>query len=87
MVTGVWSDDANLRLEATTQFRKLLSIGLICSLFFSIFGICLQMCLEYSHFFCFIIERNPPIQEVILSGVVPRFIEFLSGDEFPQLQV
>lgn len=28
MVQGVWSDDPALQLEATTQFRKLLSIGL-----------------------------------------------------------
>jgi len=27
MVAGVWSDDNSLQLEATTQFRKLLSIG------------------------------------------------------------
>jgi hypothetical protein len=27
MVSGVYSDDNNLQLEATTQFRKLLSIG------------------------------------------------------------
>jgi hypothetical protein len=27
MVAGVWSEDGNLQLEATTQFRKLLSIG------------------------------------------------------------
>lgn len=27
MVAGVWSDDSTLQLEATTQFRKLLSIG------------------------------------------------------------
>lgn len=27
MVAGVWSSDNNLQLEATTQFRKLLSIG------------------------------------------------------------
>ncbi|MCO5571121.1 hypothetical protein L7F22_024853 [Adiantum nelumboides] len=32
------------------------------------------------------IERSPPIQEVIDSGVVPRFVEFLLRDEFPQLQ-
>ncbi|KAK1385089.1 Importin subunit alpha [Heracleum sosnowskyi] len=57
LVTGVWSDDENVRLEATTQFRKILSI-----------------------------ERNPPIQEIVVSGVVPRFIEFLGRDEFPQLQ-
>ncbi|KAF1002554.1 importin subunit alpha-like [Apium graveolens] len=57
MVAGVWSDDGNMRLEATTHFRKLLSI-----------------------------ERNPPIEEVIQSGVVPRFIEFLGRDDYPQLQ-
>jgi hypothetical protein len=27
MVAGVWTEDGNLQLEATTQFRKLLSIG------------------------------------------------------------
>ncbi|KAG6647964.1 hypothetical protein I3843_07G112300 [Carya illinoinensis] len=57
MVTGVWSEDKNLQLEATTHFRKLLSI-----------------------------ERSPPINEVIQSGVVPRFVEFLGRDEFSQLQ-
>ncbi|CAA0825482.1 Importin subunit alpha-1 [Striga hermonthica] len=57
MIAGVWSNDANLQLEATTQFRKLLSI-----------------------------ERNPPIEEVIQSGVVPRFVEFLGRDDYPQLQ-
>ncbi|KAF4393654.1 hypothetical protein CsatB_025847 [Cannabis sativa] len=58
MVAGVWSEDnANLQLEATTQFRKLLSI-----------------------------ERSPPIEEVIQSGVVPVFVKFLDRDDFPQLQ-
>ncbi|XP_075654115.1 importin subunit alpha-2-like [Castanea sativa] len=57
MVSGVWSTDNNLQLEATTQFRKLLSI-----------------------------ERSPPIEEVIQSGVVPRFVEFLVREDFPQLQ-
>uniref|UniRef100_A0A5B7BD68 Importin subunit alpha n=1 Tax=Davidia involucrata TaxID=16924 RepID=A0A5B7BD68_DAVIN len=57
MVAGVWSDDSNLQLEATTQFRKLLSI-----------------------------ERNPPIEEVIQSGVVPRFVKFLARDDYPKLQ-
>ncbi|XP_075640247.1 uncharacterized protein LOC142611993 [Castanea sativa] len=45
-VSGVWSTDSNLQLEATTQFQKLFSI-----------------------------ERSPPIEEVIQSGVVPRFAE------------
>ncbi|KAL1565137.1 Inositol monophosphatase 1 [Salvia divinorum] len=57
MIAGIWSNDATLQLEATTQFRKLLSI-----------------------------ERNPPIEEVIKSGVVPRFVEFLVRDDYPQLQ-
>ncbi|CBI36918.3 hypothetical protein AAG906_034688 [Vitis piasezkii] len=57
MVAGVWSEDSNLQLEATTYFRKLLSI-----------------------------ERSPPINEVIQSGVVPRLVEFLGRDDFPQLQ-
>lgn len=32
MIAGVWSDDNSQQLEATTQFRKLLSIG-NCGLF------------------------------------------------------
>ncbi|GAV91800.1 Arm domain-containing protein/IBB domain-containing protein, partial [Cephalotus follicularis] len=58
MVAGVWSDDSNLQLEATTQFRKLLSI-----------------------------ERSPPIDEGIQSGVVPWFVEFLTREDSPKLQV
>ncbi|XP_062080343.1 importin subunit alpha-4-like [Humulus lupulus] len=57
MVQGVWSDDSALQLEATTQFRKLLSI-----------------------------EHNPPIDEIIKAGVVPRFVDFLGRNEVPQLQ-
>ncbi|KAF3782768.1 Importin subunit alpha-2 [Nymphaea thermarum] len=57
MIAGVWTEDSNMQLEATTQFRKLLSI-----------------------------ERSPPIEEVIQAGVVPRFVEFLTRSDFPQLQ-
>ncbi|KAJ4881179.1 Importin subunit alpha-2 [Raphanus sativus] len=57
LVEGVRSEDRNLQLEATTQFRKLLSI-----------------------------ERSPPIEEVIGAGVVPRFVEFLMREDYPQLQ-
>ncbi|KAJ8491476.1 hypothetical protein OPV22_013197 [Ensete ventricosum] len=57
MVQGVWSENLSTQLEATTQFRKLLSI-----------------------------ERSPPIEEVIKAGVVPRFVEFLSRHDLPQLQ-
>ncbi|XP_010043209.2 importin subunit alpha-1a [Eucalyptus grandis] len=57
MVAAVLSNDKSLQVDATTQFRKLLSI-----------------------------ERSPPIEEVIQSGVVPRFVEFLMKEDFPQLQ-
>ena len=32
-------------------------------------------------------ERNPPIEEVIGQGVIPRFVEFLQRSDMPQLQV
>ncbi|GAU37468.1 hypothetical protein TSUD_207040 [Trifolium subterraneum] len=31
-------------------------------------------------------DRNPPIDEVVESGVVPRFVEFLVREDMPQLQ-
>ncbi|KAL2556615.1 Importin subunit alpha-1 [Forsythia ovata] len=57
IVTAVWATSGALQFEATTQLRKLLSIG-----------------------------YSPPIEEVIQSGVVPRFVEFLARDDYPQLQ-
>lgn len=57
MVAGVFTEDGNVQLESTTQFRKILSI-----------------------------ERSPPIDEVIQAGVVPRLVNFLARDDFPQLQ-
>ncbi|CAN6289427.1 unnamed protein product [Urochloa humidicola] len=57
LVQVVLSNDQNVQLEATTQFRKLLSI-----------------------------ECSPPIEEIISIGVVPRFIEFLTCEDHPQLQ-
>lgn len=93
MVAGVWSDESTLQLEATTQFRKLLSIGeyktisflvCVCVFFFSCGST--RVYIPISMFFC-TIERSPPIEEVIQSGVVPRFVEFLMREDFPQLQV
>lgn len=40
-----------------------------------------------SYFYSIFSERSPPIDEVIQSGVVPRFVEFLMREDFPQLQV
>merc|ERR1719491_1889955 len=57
MVQGVMGDDPAQQTEATTEFRRLLSI-----------------------------EKNPPIQQVIDSGVVPRFVDFLRRDDNPALQ-
>ena len=86
MVAGVWSDDSNLQLEATTQFRKLLSIGKKFDLSCLMHLLYMYICFNYLPFPS-LPERSPPIEEVIQSGVVPRFVEFLMREDFPQLQV
>jgi importin subunit alpha-6/7 len=89
MVSGVYSDDNSLQLEATTQFRKLLSIG--TNFYFSFFSskMNVYLTLWVNTDSCNICkpERSPPIEEVIQSGVVPRFVQFLTREDFPQLQV
>ncbi|GAU44539.1 hypothetical protein TSUD_335210 [Trifolium subterraneum] len=44
--------------------------------------------LEATKLFRTILSRdlNPPIEEVVQSGVVPRFVEFLAREDMPQLQ-
>uniref|UniRef100_A0A0E0LQ10 Importin subunit alpha n=1 Tax=Oryza punctata TaxID=4537 RepID=A0A0E0LQ10_ORYPU len=58
MVEKVWSDDTTSQLEATVQFRRLLSD-----------------------------EKNPTVIKIIRADVLPRFSDFLSRHEHPQLQM
>ncbi|XP_047975371.1 importin subunit alpha-1-like isoform X1 [Salvia hispanica] len=46
----------------------------------------LESMTKFRKLLSFAIERAPPIQEVIRSGVVPRFVEFLARDDYLQLQ-
>lgn len=79
MVAGVMSDDPARQLEATTQFRKLLSIGASPRLH--------PLLKRLSRDRLPLTERNPPIDEVIAKNVIPYFVTFLRRDENPQLQV
>ena len=88
MVQGVWSEDPAAQIEATTQFRKLLSIGMnvvvLLKIFLEYFN---KPVLSVDFWFAMCVERSPPIDEVIKAGVVPRFVEFLGRQDLPQLQV
>lgn len=79
MAAALYGSDVQQILEATIRFRKLLSKGeekkderekLFNSLLF---------------FFRFS-EPNPPIDEVITAGIVPKFVELLQHQNF-QIQV
>lgn len=85
MVQGVWSEDPKAQLDATSQFRKLLSIGEFTCVCPSRTNHC-DLCAEPR---CAVrcAERNPPIEEVISQGVIPRFVQFLQRGDVPQLQV
>lgn len=48
--------------------------------------LCLTWRLEMS-FLSTLAERNPPIEEVISQGVIPRFVQFLQRSDLPPLQV
>ena len=75
MAQAVLTEDPAAQLEAIIRFRKLLSIGTK------------RLSEQTAPPTCFTAERNPPIQEVISTGVVPRLIQFLKCHEDPQLQV
>lgn len=85
MVQGVWSEDPKSQLEATAQFRKLLSIGELLRVLEMTCGRVLAGQPHRLSPVC--AERNPPIEEVISQGVIPRFVQFLQRNDLPQLQV
>jgi importin subunit alpha-1 len=81
MVAGVVSNNPEEQLIATTKFRKLLSKGQWVDkvdIFLLAKGIIKCQCL---------LERNPPIEDVIACGVVPKFVEFLRSSSHDLLQV
>jgi len=93
MVQGVFSGDVGQQYEATMRFRKLLSIGACCPSLSLSLSSCLSAPVappsvrSRSPPLHLCAERNPPIEEVIKTGVIPKFVEFLGTGETPQLQV
>lgn len=78
---NVLSDDPAKQLHSTQHFRRLLSIGNINSVLKPF------TCYVTDHLFnVHFTEKNPPIQAVIDSGVVHRFVQFLQINENPALQ-
>ena len=76
MAAALFGDDVQLMLEATIRFRKLLSKGCIHR----------RAARIEVHPFSPFTEPNPPIDEVITAGIVPRFVELLKYEHF-QIQV
>lgn len=54
MVQGVWSDDPAMQLESTTQFRKLLSIGIeaVCNLLYLNYQRNINIIVDFLLHFC-----------------------------------
>jgi hypothetical protein len=77
LLLNMTSQDDNLRLSATSQIRKLLSIGKLQRGDFSPRVLTRFISTEIS----------PPIQDVIDIGMVPVLVQFLSRSDAPRLQV
>jgi importin subunit alpha-1 len=85
MVQGVYSSAPQEQYEATQKFRKLLSIGARARPRRARARAPRRSALSARA--APAAERNPPIEEVIKRGVVPKFVEFLQRNDYPQLQV
>jgi hypothetical protein len=96
MVAGVYSEDPAAQLEATMQFRKLLSIGAPTATRAAPARPPFRAAAPPRRARELLTrplvplpraaERSPPIEEVIKTGVVPRFVQFLQRGDIPQLQ-
>lgn len=75
---NVFSDDLTRQLNSTQHFRRLLSIGRVSALLLTILSSTNTIFPAYSR-----VEKHPPIQQVIESGVVHRFVQFLQMHEHP----
>lgn len=87
MVQGVYSDDPQAQLEAILGLEScyLQTIGMYVYIFpFRRIYLCKRHLMVVNDLWA---ERSPPIDEVIKSGVIPRFVEFLRKKDHPQLQV
>ncbi|KAH9754134.1 Importin subunit alpha-2 [Citrus sinensis] len=73
-----WKDDLN------TTIRKASLPGMVAGVWSDDSGLQLEATTQFSKLLS--IERSPQIDKVIQSGVVPRFVEFLMREDYPQLQ-
>lgn len=80
----LFQQDSATAIKATQQFRRLLSIGK--SLVTSPPDSCHLKRSNLIFPLLKKLEKNPPIQQVIDCGVVPRFVEFLGSSDNPTLQ-